>query len=46
MGLAFDAGVEGGNLMLKFGSVPVGLRQILFGLLDLPQDLGEFALEG
>ena len=46
MGLAFDGGVEGGDLVLEFGGVEVGLGQFLLGFFYLLLNLGEFALEG
>ena len=46
VGLAFDGGVELGDLVLEGGGVEVGLGKLLLGLLDLLLDFGELALEG
>ena len=45
VGLAFDGGVEIGDLVLQIGGLQIGLRQLLLGLLDLLLHLGQFALE-
>ncbi len=46
VGLAFDGGVEGGDLVLEIGGAEIGLGQLLLGLLYLLLDFGELALEG
>ena len=46
VGLAFDGGVEGGDLVLQIGGVEVGLSQFLLGLLYFLLNFDELALEG
>ena len=46
VGLAFDGGVEVGDLVLERGGVEVGLGEFLLGLFYALLDFGQFALEG
>jgi hypothetical protein len=45
VGLAIDCRIKLGDLALKVGGAQIGLRKLLFRLLDLLLDFGKFTLQ-